>query len=286
MVFLNNLIDEGDICGLLIIIAVLGFVGLKLVERQPKLLTWGLRLAVGTFLVFAIVRFNELESTTTSQLVFRVVLSGLAAGGLVLGPAWIVLSVLGFVHKYYKKLEESGERAARDRQLQREQREREQQRQREQQERERLAPERERAANEAREQQLIEGKRADQENQRREDARVACELLYNLREADIRERFPRSQFQDFVDKYMTDNKAVDVVERRAGELQMLIQQHFETVKPPEKLTNLADLTGWFEDQKREIERLPVADIYRDDYLVRLNERYAELSERILDRLEP
>ncbi|MCB9924522.1 MAG: hypothetical protein H6822_20255 [Planctomycetaceae bacterium] len=124
------------------------------------------------------------------------------------------------------------------------------------------------------------------DGQRREDARVACELLYALREHDIEERYPRKRFEEFVNTFVRDDNPVEVVERRAGELQRLIEQHYEAANPPEEFLDLAALTLWYEKQLATIEKLDVADIYKQSYKVQLNERYSELAERLMESLEP
>jgi hypothetical protein len=121
---------------------------------------------------------------------------------------------------------------------------------------------------------------------RREDALIACELLYALREPDIGDRYPRERFQEFVSNFLSDGKPVDVVERRAVELQLLIQQHYEAVNPPGQFRDLAELTTWYEKQLTLIENLGIADIYKRDYKVQLNERYSDLTARLLESLEP
>ena len=283
MTLLTDLIDEGDVCGLLILILLLGVVGGKMIERQPTLQMWGLRFAIGVAIVFALLRGADISYVSASELV-SVVLSGLAAGAIVLGPTWIVLAIIGFAHGYYRNLKDAARRAGDDRRRRKEDRKRAREQERQQSKWEREAPQRERAAQEAQQRQLIESQQTETGRHQREDARVACELLYSLREPDIKDRFSREQFDDFVSKYLTDEKPVEIVQKRAAELQTLIQQHYEVIRPAEKFSSLAEVTQWYEDQKRQIEALPIADAYRHDYLVRLNEQYTELSERVMESM--
>lgn len=119
----------------------------------------------------------------------------------------------------------------------------------------------------------------------REEARVACELLYALREPDISSRFPRKRFQKFIDAYLTGDKSTEVVERRAAELQALIHQHYEAVNPPEQFRSLEEVASWYETQRQQIDNLDIEEIFKADYLVQLNERHDELMETVLRSLQ-
>ena len=283
MTYISNLIDEGDYCPLIIVIVILCVVGSKMVQSQPALYAWGVRIATGAFAVFGVVNVAELESPTSQDLLWAVV-GALLAAGLVLGPAWIVLAIGGFARGYMSQAEERGRRRAEQRKLKRETKKREQEQRRQQAEYDRLAPERERAAREGEARRMAEEQARVEGSKRREDALLACELLYNLRSPDIGERFNREQFTYFVSTYMDQSKPVDVLENRAKELQRLIQQHYETGNPPERFADLVELSEWYAKQKDEIEGLSLAPAYKQDILIQLNERYSELTERIMEKL--
>ena len=123
-------------------------------------------------------------------------------------------------------------------------------------------------------------------NKRRADARIACELFFSLYAHDIGDRFPKQSFDDFVRRYLGDEQPPELVEERAAQLRESIQRHYEQVNPPEKITDLGQLARWYEKHKRKIERLSVGDSYKQDYLIQLNERYADLTQQLLENLEP
>jgi len=283
MTYIGKLIDQGDYCPLIVVIAILYLVGSKMAQNQPRFYHWGPRIAVGVFVVFAFLKVTELETPTARGLLWAVV-GALLAAGLVLGPAWIVLAIGGFAHGYMSQADERSRRRTEQRKAERERKKREEGRRRQQAEHDGSAAERELALREAEERRVAEERVEAEGAQRREDGRLACELLYNLRAADISERFNREQFKYFLATYMDDSKPVDVVENRARELQRLIEQHYETSNPPERFRDLAELTQWYQKQKGEIEGLSLPAEYKEDILIQLNERYSELTERIMEKL--
>lgn len=285
MSLISHLVDDGDICGLLFLILLLCGIGGKMIEPYDALRVWGIRIATAIFILTALARVLESQNDTPLELA-GVVLSSLAAAGLVLGPTWIVFAVVGFAYSGYRRLVDIQKSALQARRRNANWQEAETRRQHEQTERERRARAEADVARQEAQRQLIQATHRNAESQQREDACFACELFYNFREPDVKERFSREQFANFVSKYMNDDKPVDVVQRRAKELQMLIQQHYEAVKPPERFSSLAELTQWYKEQKSEIEQLPVADLYRNDFLVRLNEQYSELSDRLMEAMGP
>jgi len=281
---ISNLIDQGDYCPLIAVIAILYFIGFKMVHSQPVLHKWGVRTAAAVFLLFAITKFVEPESLTARNLLWAVV-HALFAAGLVLGPTWILLAIAAFLHRSISDGHKRARRRADELKAERDKRKREDDR-RQQALDERLTPEREQALREAQARHQAEEEEKTRVTQRREDARVACELLYNLHAPDLKERFPKEAFEDFVSKYMGDEQPPELVEQRAGQLQSTIQQHYQQVNPPENLTDLGQLACWYEKQKKTIERLNVHRSYKDDYLVQPNQRYAELTQNVLEKLEP
>lgn len=283
MTFIQDLVYAGDRLALLFLIGLLCFIGNKMVHSQPTMETCGSRIAIGVFLLSAVLLTLEAEPVGAMELAC-VVLASLAAAGLILGPAWMALAVLGRMYGFYRRAADAARRAADQRRNNRQEKQREKRRHLEQAQWEHQAPHREREANQAERQRLLDATKKAEEDQRREDARVACELLYDLREPDIGSRFAREKLDQFLGKYMDDGKPVEVVERWASELQLLIHQHYEVIKPSVKFSNLAQLTAWYEQQKSQVHDLTINELYKPDLLVRLNERYSELMERVLDAM--
>jgi len=279
MTFVSNLIDQGDYCSLVVVIAILAAIGMKMTQRHSVLHGWGVRIAAGVFVLFAIANVLEVKSPTAQDLLWAVARALLAAG-LALGPVWIVLAIGRFLHGFLKRAQQVAITRSHQRQRKREEEQRQREAQRQKREHERSAPQRE---------QALRGAAALREQERRaaarrENARVACELLYDLYTPDLLDRLPRDTLDDFVAKYMGDDQPLELVEERAAQLQAMIQQHYERVNPPERFADLGQVACWYEKQKKKIERLDVDQSFKDDYLVQLNERYAELTQRVLEKL--
>jgi len=283
---LLHIIDTGDVCALGLLILITIIAGAAMIGANATLKLWGQRIAAGAFVLYFIYGFAQFEPSNAEDWVY-IAFRGVLAAGLALGPSWIVLSIVGFVYEHYLKMSRVAHARAVTRKHNREQR-REQRRQSQQQTAEPLSPEKEEAVleaeREAEEQRRREVQRQIELSKRREEAIAACEVLFHLRAPDIGNRFSREQFDEFVKKYMGEGKPIEVIEDRAGDLQQLIQQHYESVHPPMRFTDLSALTAWYERQREQIRSLSIKDVYKKDFLIRLNERYAELTQETLENL--
>lgn len=283
----KQMIDGGSFWALAFVVFILCGVGHRLVRGRPGLQLWGLHLAALSLVVVVVLQIMQFGAPTASELL-PTVLAGVLAGGLVLGPAWIVLGLLGFLCEQYRELSSAARLRADIRRREREERRQRKQRERAARQSQKQPVRDVRAEREAAEERRRNADATAENARRREDAIVACDLLYNLRAPDIGERFTREQFDEFVKKYMAADKGIDIVERRAAELQTLIQQHFEAVNPPTRFRDLSELTAWYEEQKQLIESLSVtdmdkADLYKKNFLMQLNDRYADLTHEILEK---
>lgn len=148
-------------------------------------------------------------------------------------------------------------------------------------ERDRQAREKEQAARAAEEraQQTATGQ------QRRDEARARCEALYRLHAPEIRDRFPKADFDDFVSKYLNDKQGPEDVERRAEQLKAIIEQHRRKIDPPKKKMSLADLAQWFLKEKAEIDAVPLSDEDKEALVAQLEARYAKLQEKHIRGIE-
>ncbi len=126
------------------------------------------------------------------------------------------------------------------------------------------------------------GKKHDQK--RRENARARCEVTYHLHAPEIGKRFTRPMFDDYMRKYMGDGRDPDEVEERAAQLEALLQEHVERVRPAPKFRSLEDIARWFEEQKRQLAGLP-DDRVRQTLLAKLKARYTELTTAFLEEMQ-
>lgn len=287
MLTLTHLINDGDLCPLIFLICLLVPVGRMFVAHDSRLAEWGLRVAAGTAIIVAAMTLLE-EGISEAGPLARVVVRSLAAGALILGPTWIVLSVGAFFHAQYQRLTSAArtqaavrkrEREREREEKQREANEREQQRKRDA-EWERTRPERERAAEEAAERTRLETERKQQEVQlklsdrmRREDAKLQCLLVYDRNAPALAKSFPRDRLDQYFTAYMSETHAADAVETRAKQLIVMLEElageHGHRSKA--KFQSLADVAAYFHQQREQIQSLPYGPDVVDSLVVVLNQ---------------
>jgi len=273
-------------------IAILFGIGFGIVRWMPRIRPLEERIrnwAIGLGIVSGFVFFfadpfpNRRSSDDLSSMI-----GGSAFLGALAGFAWFfVIASLTFAYQYviaspFRLLGSWKRRLSERRAKQSEER----RRLREQREWERSAPGRERADREAAARKQAEETMKGEAQKRREDARASCELFFGLHAAEIGSRYPRDQFDAFVAKYMTDKHAPEDVERRAEQLQALIEQHRELVKPTPRFATIEELARWFQEQKQRIESLPIEEKAKRTHLVELNQRYSELTSELLQKMKP
>jgi hypothetical protein len=93
-----SFLDSVDPCFLGLIVAVLVFIGSRMVAGQPSVQGWGLRLAVATFLIYGGYLWFSGKPDEGIPL-WKLALRCGCVAGIVLALSWIVLPVLSFVHR-------------------------------------------------------------------------------------------------------------------------------------------------------------------------------------------
>lgn len=284
---LTQLINDGDLCSVVFLICLLIPVGRMFIAHDSRLANWGLRVAAGTAILFAGATLME-EGISEAGPLVRVVVRSLAAGALILGPTWIVLSVVAFVHAQYQRLANSARSQAavrkREREREREEKQREANEREQQRKRdadwERTRPERERAAEEAAERTRLESERKQQEVQlrlsdrmRREDAKLQCVLVYDRNAAALAKPFPRERLDQYFAAYMSETHPADAVETRAKQLIAMLEElateHGHRSKA--KFQSLADVAAYFHQQREQIQSLPYGPDVVESLVVLLNQ---------------
>ncbi len=284
---ITTIIEHSDFYTLIILIVLLNLVGSPFVARAPELHNLGLRIAAGVGLLYAGMIIAE-RGLGTAPEITALVLRSLAAGGVVLGPAWIVLSVFAYFRDHLRRMSDaSGARAdARRRErVRRKEEAKEQERRRwADKEWEHTRPERERAEREATERRQRETEQKGRDQRRRADARATCEFEYAINAPEIGGRFPKSEFDAFVNRYCSDQQQPEEVEQRAQQLLGIIEQHLNRSVPP-RPKSLGELAAWFEKQRADL-TLISDEQTRRLMLIKLKERYDELSSQLLEDLAP
>lgn len=282
MDFIVNSIQDGDVCGLFFFSIVVMFVGDRMINGFPALRLLGLRAAAFAFVGFTASHIVNTNGSTGSDLAMAGIV-GLLGAIVALGPAWIILACLGYVGRHYQNATSSARSATHNRRFRRERENAEQAKRREQLEWERQAPQRERARLEMIARQREESMKQMDAHKVRTNARADCELLYQLYAPEIDQRFPRASLDEWMNKYMGDDQSPAEIETRAEQLRKLILHHLEQVKPAPKFSSLNQLANWFQDQKSQIDTLPIEDRLRRVLIANLNVRNAELMQSIIDR---
>jgi hypothetical protein len=275
-------IEQFDMGGMTVLVLVLMFVGNKTSQAREgtRRLCWGIAAIVLVVYVAHGLFVRRMAATDQlTELTFRALL----AAGFVLGVLWILSPLCEGLHRNTIGRLESWLSATRKKMAARKaQREQERLRQRQQEAFEREAPERERASRRAAKQ----AEEAAKAQRTRENARAACELLYNAHAPELATRFPRQDLDDFLCKQMGDDRIPEYVEERGQQLLEIIRKHVEKADPPKKIVTLADLARWYLEQKDQIDRVALSEDDKKLLLSQLEERYVRLQEKYLRTVEP
>jgi hypothetical protein len=280
-----DVINSADVVSLIVLIAVLCWLGSSMIGRHPQLRLWGERLAAAAFIGYCVVIGSELE-THTPGMWLRAVWRAILAAGLTLGASWVVLAAYGFMRTLSDSARANAERRATRRRFERERKQREEEERKRREEWKRQAPERERQRQIAEERRLQQEAVSREARQTREDTRYACELFYNLHAPKIADRFSKQDLHDFLDRYMDDSQSLDVIRRRANQLIDTIRQHVEAVDPPDQITSLEELAGWYGKQTALLEGLDIEPNIKKEFCIQLRDRYTGLTERLLEEVKP
>jgi hypothetical protein len=265
-----SIIESGDLCSLGFVILLLAAVGGRMVNKSPRLRVLGWQLSAGAFVFYGAYAVILTRTTDTGELAMILVRATLAAG-FMLGLAWVLLPVIAFLVKapalalrnwriYGRQRladqrdSERSEAAHRDREL-------------------------------ARQQEAAKAQVDAQAQKRRAAARAQCEFLYHLHSPEIEPRFPRSKFDDFVGKFLSDRQSAEDVETHAEQLRVLIDAHMKKADPGPRLKTLQELDDWYRDQKSQIDALPDGSLKGSLYAM-LEASRAEFSFRVMEELSP
>ncbi len=93
-------------------------------------------------------------------------------------------------------------------------------------------------------------------------------------------------FDAFLQTYMSDTDEPEDVERRGRELEKMIDEHRKSVKPEKRPRTIQDLAEWYLREKQRIDALPLDEELKQEHMAALDMRYAELTQEMLQSLEP
>lgn len=305
------------LCPLITLIGILFLVGKKMVQEKPALHRAGLCVAAIFFVATWLLQLVDPRATVGRDHIFSrhtdtddfgglvkppahswdgnavpwradapgavmAAFTALGVGGVALGAAWIVLSMLAFMWSVtFGALLQKSQDACRTLHAKgqewRSARAQEAERRRAQREYERMAPQRERERREAeeKERQTAEAQR------RRQQARVGCELLYELYGADVGTRFPREAFEGFLEKHLSDAHAPEYVEEQGRKLQEVILKHGEKCGSAGK-DDIMAVTEEHERRRKKIEASDIDGEVKKTILLLLNEQFFDRIQRFAE----
>lgn len=289
MTHLWQLLATGNVFLLGFLTWILFHVGCAVAQTSPASHVWAKRLGLVAFLGFVCLALASQQMPSEVELIV-ITIRGLLAGWFVASILLIGLPAMlwldGQVRSQQTSLWAAADARRRQREEQRQSRQEAAEQKVRQQEWERGAPERERVQREALERAELERQQQRRSQKRREDVRSHLELLYSLYAPKIHNRFTKQMFGDFLTRYLGDNRTPEDVEERGKQLQTMMEQHHQAVDPPPKKATLQDLAAWFVAEQQRLESLPLDDLLKDEFRAILHERYAELTQRFLQKLEP
>ncbi len=252
---LDNLTYE-NVVPTLILTWVVYRLGEATARRHLFLAHWGPRIGFTAFLGWCAWSLVTRPSGRAGNLLVMIG-QAVVLGLLACGSTWLVTPALHLVRQLVidrpRTFFASTLRARGDRiEAKRQQRQRQLAMQEEAQRERLLAP--------LREQQRLEAdQRAKQQTAERlvrEELRTRVELYYNLHRPELSRRFTPEMFEQFVQKYLGDDRPVDVVRLRAAQLEQLLAQHLEKIVPPKRSQSLEELTVWLQEQNQRIDGVP------------------------------
>lgn len=223
----QRVIEASELFPSLALLLIFLFIGQQVAGEHPTCIRLGQLLGVGTFVLYVASRIC-VDNGVSAQRLIGITLRGLLAAGLVAAMAWIVLpivvqlqsfAVLVFVRPAQRLL--SGFKT--ERQQRKTARRAEAQQQRQQRECERRLPEREQAEREERARQAAEQAAREQQQCQRDELRLDVQLFYERYRAVLGEAFPVTQFQHYVERYLHDNLAVDILRERCNRLKATLR---------------------------------------------------------------
>jgi hypothetical protein len=118
------------------------------------------------------------------------------------------------------------------------------------------------------------------DRQRREDARLRCELFYERYARQLAGAFDRERFEAFVERYMGENVAPDLIEHREQLLKDMIIDSLGK-SPTPKFASMTELAAFFAARRQEIEELPHDEDAKDAYRIQLNKQEDEALRKLL-----
>ena len=138
---------------------------------------------------------------------------------------------------------------------------------------------RQQAAERLRENAVVQAQREAARLQR-EEAILRSELFYERHSRQLAGSFDRGRFEQFVERYMSDGTAPELVEQREQLLKEMIVDSLGK-SPALKFASMTELAAFFAARRQEIEELPHDEDAKDAYRIQLNKQEDEALRKLL-----
>ena len=121
------------------------------------------------------------------------------------------------------------------------------------------------------EQQMLTEQNRQTDQQKRDQARLHCLLLYDEHAQNLTNRFPRERLVEYFSQYLTDSLPVELVEQRSELLKEMIESSMDSRRRNnKKFSCFNDIAIYFQEQKQEIESLNYDDATKQSFLSSLH----------------
>jgi hypothetical protein len=272
---LKRLLDGNDLCAVLLLTLLLSAVGTRLVGGHPRLYERGV--ACGFLGALCYGAYGWVVSPPAAEMdLVGLAVRCLLGGFLVASAAWVGLGIVAFAHAHtlaplgrrLRDWRSAVEAGRRDRRLLLQD---EENRRRAAEAYAAGAPDREARQREAE----VRATREAADRQRRDNARSACEIFYSLHAPDIADRFPRVLFEDYLKRYLGDDRPPEFVEEHARRLREVIEQHLQ-----KKRGGSADVAALYAAYQEQCRKLDQADLDEEVKGTARAALYAELQQKL------
>lgn len=269
MIHLLDVIRLEETIEILLLVILLIFIGGQMTQRESEVFRKARRFSAAVFLLYAVIGVFVLSPSGMTEILIIVLRASLAAG-LGFGLALILFAPVAYLIEQARTF--ISKRTPKPLAIPNppplppiqymipvvDERERQQQ---------------------LEEQKLAEAQRLSAE-QRREEARLRSDLLYERHARQLAASFPRERFVQFVERYMGERTAPDLVEQRELLLKEMILDSLGTATAP-KFPTMTELATFFEVRRQEINQLPHDEYIKDTYRTQLNKQEDEALRRFL-----
>lgn len=113
---------------------------------------------------------------------------------------------------------------------------------------------------------------AESARKRCEKARIRAEFFFNLHAPELGARFTRKMFNDFANRFLTEQQSPEDIEARVKELMSVIHQHLAKTKPLSERQSLDDLLATYAARRKKVQESSLDARDQKTMLIALDEQ--------------